>query len=345
MPKYSTLEIIRTGRLEEHPAIQAWRVLQPGRIAPQSIEILQETSKSRVYRIVGAGLGGSAVIAKQRWCQGALIEQTIYQAVLPHLPLPCLHYYGFVQSDDGYCWLFFEDAGREGYSPRIEEHRLLAARWLSTMHMSAARLTAASQLPDRGPSYYLAKLQSVHAIIQRVLANFALNTSNRMIFESIVSQCDLLQAHWSKVEQMCELVPRTVVHGDFVGKNVRVRPSPSGLILLPFDWETAGWGLPAIDLWTIGFVWFADDSAASSASPEINLYQSIVRQVWPQLGIHDIRVLADLGMIFRKIDAIDWACADLEDRRSDGMLEACVGDLRFYQDEVASVFQAIELGS
>ena len=134
MPKLSTSEIIRTGKLEEHPAIKSWRVLQPRQIELQGIEILQEKKKSGVYRIAGVGIEGAAVIAKQCWYQTALIERTMYEAVLPHLPLPRLHYYGSVQSDAEWGWLFVEDAGREEYSPQIEEHRLLAARWLGIMH-------------------------------------------------------------------------------------------------------------------------------------------------------------------------------------------------------------------
>jgi hypothetical protein len=340
MPKGSTVEIIRAGRLEEHPAIESWRVLQPGRIELQGIEILKEREKSGVYRIVGAGPGGSAVIAKQCWYKSALIERTIYEAVLPYLPLPCLHFYGFVQSDDDWGWLFVEDAGGEEYSPQIEEHRLLAARWLGIMHTAAARLAATSELPDRGPYYYLARLQLVHGVIQQVLANVALNTDNRIILESIASQCDLLITHWGQIEQMCNAIPRTVVHGDFAGKNLRVRTSPSGIVLLAFDWEIAGWGLPTVDLATADLARYAGDSAAFSISPEIGVYQSIVSQFWTQLGAHDMRVLANLGIIFRQIDAIKWACEGLVERPAKAM-ETFLGSFRFYQDKMASAIQAI----
>jgi hypothetical protein len=39
------VEMIRTGRLEIHPAIKAWRVLKPRLVELQGIEILQETEK------------------------------------------------------------------------------------------------------------------------------------------------------------------------------------------------------------------------------------------------------------------------------------------------------------
>jgi hypothetical protein len=335
MPKLSTSEIIRTGRLEEHPAIKAWRVLQPGQVDLQGIDILREKKKSGVYRIAGVGLGGSVVIAKQCWYQSALIERAIYETILPHFPLPRLHYYGFVPSDDEWCWLFLEDAGKEEYSPRIEEHRLLAARWLGILHTSAAHVAAASRLPDRGPNYYLACLQLAHAMIQRVLADLTLKADDRIILESIVSQCDLLKTHWCWIEQMCEAIPRTVVHGDFIGKNMRIRTCPSGIVLLPFDWETAGWGHPIADL-----ARFAEDSVASSASQDLCVYRSIVRRFWPQLGVHDIRMLANLGVIFRLINAINWAC-DAIAAESSAMSQS-LRRLRSYQGWMASAIQAVK---
>jgi hypothetical protein len=336
MAEHSTVEAIEAEVPEEHPAIRSWRRLWPeGRL--QGLEVLKDTRKSRVYRISGAGPAGSAVIAKQCWRETALIERTIYEAILPHLPLPRLHYYGSVQLDDEWCWLFVEDAGREEYSRRIEEHRLLSARWLATMHTSAARVVAASRLPDHGPNYYLARLQSAQAGTRRVLADFTLNTDDRTSLDSIVSQCDLLKALWSQVGQTCETVPRTVVHGDFIGKNMRIRRSPSDVVLLPFDWEFTGWGHPIADL-----AQFAEVSTASLASQDLSVYRSNVSRFWPRLGVDDIRVLGNLGRIFRLIDAINWACEGIAAENSAAGMEKPLRKLRLYQGWMASAIQAVE---
>ena len=183
----------------------------------------------------------------------------------------------------------------------------------------------------------MARLQSAHAMIRRVLADFTLNTDDRIILESIVSQCDLLQALWSQVEQTCEAVPRTVVHGDFIRKNMRIRTKPFGIVLLPFDWETTGWGHPIADL-----ARFADDSAASSASQDLCVYRSIVRRFWPQLGVHNIRMLANLGIIFRLIDAINWACEGMAAESSATVMEQSLRRLRSYQGWMASAIQAVK---
>ena len=344
MLRHLTRDLVSTGSFGEHPAIKAWRAVQPGLVGFQGIEILEENKKSVVYRLAGAGLAGSAVIAKQCWYKSALVERAIYEAILPHVPLPHLYYYGFVQWDDEWCWLFFEDAGNEDYSSQSEEHRLLAAQWLGIMHTSAARLAPASQLPDRGPKHYLARLQSAHAVIERALAERTFNRGERAILESIIFQCDLLRGHWREVEQSCKSVPRTVVHGDFLRKNLRVRTGSAGIVLLPFDWENAGWGLPTTDLATAGLGRFRGNSAASSECPEISAYRSAVCQFWPQFG-GDTRVLANLGMIFRLIDAVDWASEDVAGERSVGAMARSLAQLRFYDRQIAGAVQALIRGS
>jgi hypothetical protein len=342
MLRHSTSELVKTGSFGEHPAIASWRAVQPGRVGFQGIETLEENKKSVVYRLAGVGLGGSAVVAKQCWYKSALVERAIYEAILPHVPLPHLHYYGFVQWDDEWCWLFFEDAGKQEYSSQREEHRLLAAQWLGIMHTSAARLAPASQLPDRGPKHYSARLQSAHALIERALVELTFNRNDRAILESIVSQCDLLKGHWRKVEQSCKLVPRTVVHGDFVPKNLRVRRGSAGIVLLPFDWENAGWGLPTIDLATAGLARSTGNSAASSECPEISAYRSAVCQFWPQFGGD---TLANLGMIFRLINAVEWASAGLAGERSGGAMARSLAQFRFYEGQIAGAIQALIRGS
>ncbi len=344
MPRYSTVEILRSGRLEDHPAIKSWRVLQPNRVELQGLEIVQETNKSGVYRIAGAGIGGSAVIAKQYRYENALVERIVYEMILPQLPLARLHYYGFVPSDDECHWIFIEDAGRERYSPKSEEQRLIAANWLGVMHTSAARVAAARQLPDRGSHHYLARLQSAHAVIQRVLVDFTLEEEDRKILDSVASQCDWLGSYWGQVEQACGSLPRTIVHGDFVRKNLPVRTSPAGMVLLPLDWETAGWGLPAIDLVTAGLAPFTDGLSALSASPAMTVYRSVVSQFWPRCGDHDLAVLTNLGMIFRLIDSVKWACEGLGGERTARVLPLSVAQFRLYQGGMARAIQAVRAG-
>ena len=74
MPKPATTEIIGTNLLN-HPAVVAWNQLQPKRVKPEGIQILKQrkNKKSLVYRVVGVGPAGSAVIAKRRPRGNALV--------------------------------------------------------------------------------------------------------------------------------------------------------------------------------------------------------------------------------------------------------------------------------
>jgi hypothetical protein len=150
MSKHKNTEILRADLLE-HPAVKAWNELQSTRVKPEFLEILQEHKKAAVYRLMGVGPREVAVIAKRCLTSTALVERTVYEEVLPHLPVAALRYYGFVEEDDTFCWLFLEDAGKVRLSPLLEEHRVLAARWLGLVHASAARVNAAARLPDGEP--------------------------------------------------------------------------------------------------------------------------------------------------------------------------------------------------
>jgi hypothetical protein len=334
MPRRTPIEIIRTNLLE-HPAVQAWGKLLPGRIEPESIEIIREYGKSAVYRLAGVGTGCSTVIAKR--CQTALIERTIYEEVLPHLSIPALHYYGFTygftREDDKFDWLFLEDAGREEFSPLVAEHRALAARWLGLMHTAAACVAPADHLPDRGPGHYLEHLRSGCDTILQNLANPLLKADDLVVLENIVSQCEVLESYWSQVEGFCAGLPRTLVHGDFNEKNLRVRAGRAGIALLPFDWELAGWGVPAADLAQSARL----GRGRFAANPDVPTYWSVVREHWPSVDLQTIQQLANCGKLFRALAAINWRARNL----SYEWVEWTMGHIRIYQAELIDAIQAL----
>lgn len=295
-----------SSNLPEHPAVIAWRELQPERVVPRSIEVLKRHQKSEIYRLEDVGEGGAAVIAKSCLRASAAIERTIYEEVLPNLPVTTPHYYGWTAGqDDEFDWLFLEDVGEEQFSPSCEEHRRLAAQWLGRTHSTAARLTVAERLPDRGPGHYLEHLQFGRDTIRRNLDNPVLTADDRALLLAIVAQCDALEQSWSLIDGFCEDMPSTLVHGDFRAGNVRVRSSESGKSMFPLDWETAGWGVPAADL-------AATREIAELPPLDLDTYESTVKEGWPQLDRAAIRRLAAVGGIFRRLSAISWASLGLE---------------------------------
>ena len=146
MAKQEKVRIVETDLLE-HPAFLAWRELKSGSAKPERIEILQGKTPNQnhrlkrfVCRLGGVGTEGVSVIGKRCQRPKAEIENTIYEEILPYLPIPSLNYYGMVAEANGeFSWLFLEDAGDDTYSALLEEHRLLGAQWLALMHTSAPK--------------------------------------------------------------------------------------------------------------------------------------------------------------------------------------------------------------
>jgi hypothetical protein len=329
MAKHLTNAIIQTN-LNEHPAVKAWRKLRPKWGDPERITVLKEIKKSKksaVYRLEGITTEDTAVIAKRCRKETGLIESVIYEKILSQLPITSLKYYGFVE-EEKICWLFVEDAGDEEYSRSNAEHRAVAGRWLGLMHTTAARVASAARLPDRGPIHYLAELQMACNKTQKNLGNSRLTADDVAVLERIISQCMVLELHWSHVERLCEGMPRTLVHSDFQLKNVRTRIRHDGIALLTFDWEIAGWGVPAADI---------TQFACRSISPDIDIYSSVVRDVWPSLDGDAIRCLTQIGKLFRYLTAIRWEAHHLFYEWIDQSMQ----DMRYYETKLTEAIQEV----
>jgi hypothetical protein len=282
----------------EHPAISAWRELQPERVEPERLEILKtENQATTIYRLTRVGQPDSTVIAKRCRQSTARIERAIYEEILPNLPLPMLHYYGFVEEPDAeFCWLFIEDVSADDkYDPHIEDHRIAAAQWLGTMNTSASSLAAIRRLPERGPEHYLDLLQSARDMILSHITNPSLNADDRALLETTVDHCVHLNLIWSQLAHVCDGMPQTLVHGDFIKKNVAVRSSRDGIILLPYDWEKAGCGIPAEDISRV----------------DIPTYWLTVRDFWPGSSARAFKRLANAGRIFRCLVFLYWIAPSL----------------------------------
>lgn len=309
----------------EHPAISAWRELRPERVEPERLEMLKtENQATTIYRLVRIGQADSTVIAKRCPQSTARVERTIYEEILPKLPLPMLHYYGFVDEPNAeFCWLFIEDVSGDGrYNPHYEDHRVAAAQWLGIMTTSASGLAAATRLPERGPEHYLNLLQSARDIILSRITNPSLNADDRALLETIVDHCVHLNLIWSQLVHVCEGMPHTLVHGDFIKKNVAVRPSQDGIILLPFDWEKAGWGIAAEDISRV----------------DIPTYWSTVRDHWPGLGINSLKRLANVGKVFRCLVFLDWIASTVAHES----IGQAVDDVRNCEGWLADLIEAAE---
>ena len=269
-----TVEIIRDN-LRQHPAVEAWRQFQPGCPEPEQIEVLNLKKKSAVYRLAGAGPNRSAVIAKRCRAATAAVERAVYDELPARLPLPALCCYGWLlEPESKYCWLFVEDAGNHAYSAASDEHRALAGRWLGTIHRTPLSAQFQARLPDRGPGHYLKRLGLAQAVLLELADNPLLSSDEMALLRTVLAQGEVMQAHWSELERFCEGWPRVLVHGDFAIKNLRLQNGSTAPALLVYDWEMAGWGVPATDL---------AQSLTRCASPDLEVYCSILRQDNPHV--------------------------------------------------------------
>jgi len=325
----------RTGQANvmSHPAVQAWRQLypdsQPDRIAPLRVSARKPT----VYRLEGAGPAGVSIIAKRSRTADARIERTVYEEILPTLQVPSLRYYGFLEGLDGtFCWSFLEEARGARYSTLLGANREHAARWLGMLHTSAVESAAAARLSDAGPNRYREFLRAACEAIPRQFGNPVLTADDVEFLENVLMGVAELDARWSDIEKLCAGAPATLVHGDFNGKNIRLGSAGGGTTCLVFDWEDAGWGVPAVDL-----AQQAVPASNLSASPDLPTYLSIVHERWPRMSGEDWLRLAYCGSVFRTLAALYWEAPGLATEWA----STNVANIRFYQAELANALSRI----
>lgn len=312
-----------TGRLEDEPAVRAWRKLGAGP-RPARLELLRRRRKSVVYRLPGVGVGGSDVIAKRGLWQDALDERAVYEA-LSELPVARLAYYGFVaEPAREYGWLFMEDAGSEPWDPHVPVHRQLSTRWLARLHTASSRTSCAARLPDRGIDWLREHVDHALTEIPACFRNPALKPEAFPVLEGILRVLSDVDACWPEIESACAPMPRALVHCDFAERNVRIRCEGPEPRLLAFDWEVAGWGLPAVDLTDVDLACYAD----------------AVRSDWPGLDLAAFERFAQLGQLLRGgVVSASWAVRSLETTYPDD----AVLELSVYERKIAHALAALGL--
>lgn len=312
---------------DEHPAVAAWLALGSDHRAPSGVETRHRRKPTGrcVYRLLDAADRGEPVIAKRYRAAGHEVERLLYRDVLPLLPLSTPRCYGEVDAGGGYVWIFLEDVGSERFSPSDRDQRILAARWLATLHTAARELPGREGLPHRGPRHYRAHLEAGRRLILDNLTNPALGSDDVGLLRSVVTLYEMVERRWEAVEEICVAAPPTLVHGDFRPKNVYVRDGAKGRRLLPIDWETAGWAVPAADL--------APQRHRYLPQVDLDAYCRVVRKRWPGFDMTLAHQLMWVGLIFRRLAAIEWAAVSLVYPRPDVLADP-LARLRVYREEL-----------
>lgn len=318
--------------LADRQAVQAWCRLHPDQPEPERTEVVKLKHKTAVYRLWSAGREGEAVVAKRCHAGTGEVERLVYERVLPSSGVTALRYFGWVPEPAGeFCWLFLEDAGAEAYSPSREDHRALAGRWLGALHCLTLGKELRDALPDRSPSHYLKQIAASRAALQECVDNPVLAPHEAELLKSMVAGCDLMQARWDELESYLQYWPCAIVHGDFVAKNLRLRRGPSGAQLLVFDWEMAGWGVPAVDL---------AQCLGRAASPDLEAYCATRGRPLRDLPPGGLRRLAEYGNLLRLVDKIFWEALGIGGDSYEFLARPLTA-LRSYEPELAAALRAV----
>ena len=274
-------------------AARAWRALHGESLDANRIVLVRESRDSTVFRL--SSRCGS-IIAKRCPSATGKVERTIYEHFLSRLAVPTLHYYGALQEPDcRFCWLFVEDAEGHSYEAHRDDHSAAAARWLAELHRAVGSSHGPEALPERRPNHYRQLLKSAVETLGDLRPEPGSTQSDRRVeLDTVIAHCKGLSEAWPVLEQACEGSRDTLVHGDIVSHNARLRGTPDGLLFLPFDWEKAGWGSPAEDL----------------SSVDLDAYCDAVA-VHRQVSKATVRRLAGAGKVFRCLVYLEWLGPDL----------------------------------
>src|SRR5687768_7029217 len=188
----STIRRASASSAEMQLAAAAWQATDPDHRAPSAVETVRakKPTGTCVYRLFHATEDGDHVIAKRYRISAHNIDRVFYRDVLPYLPVSTLRFYGEMEADGEYVWIFLEDAGRQQFSSRDADHRTLAARWLGAMHVAAPDLPIRRHLPERGLLHYRQHLETGRRLIADSLGNPGLRPRDVGLLRSIIELCD-----------------------------------------------------------------------------------------------------------------------------------------------------------
>ena len=329
-PTGLALSTRRRDALLAHPAVQAWRRLDPERVVPDRItpaKVKPNRARSdlTVYRLEGVGAEGAAVIAKRCKRGDGLIERTVYERVLPQVSLPGPRFYGTVEDQD-VCWLFIGEIHGEKYDMLRPDHRAAAARWLGILHTEARSAADQAGLPDGGPGRYREQMRATRDRIREHVDNLSFTADDLAFLDVLLERFDQLEEHWDELERASTGLPPTLVHGDFNGKNLRVQASPQGAQIVAFDWEDAGRAVPSIDLAQV-----VGPSCRMAASPDLATYGAVIRERWSGCEQAAVERVATCGAVWRALAVIAWDTHHL----AHPWANAFVPSLQMYEAELA----------
>lgn len=166
-------------------------------------------------------------------------EVFMYKDVLSQLSLGTPKLYGYRwEPGNSIYWIFIEDAGPKRLS-RLGDFSLWvdAARWVARLH--AIDISAIDDKEGLLPEYDASHFSLCGQRIEENLSKF-----------NAEQQEDISRAleSYNKTIDYLNDLPICLLHGEYFGKNVIIRPGEKENAIAVIDWETASLGPRCIDL-------------------------------------------------------------------------------------------------
>lgn len=169
-------------------------------------------------------------------------ELQMYESVLSPDRFGTLAFYGSRwEPEHSRCWLFVEDVGQQ----MLQGEKGVAAwadacRWAARFHVATRNLPAAQTafLPVYDEGHYRRCAAHVEEMVRRL---------DPAEGEVVRRGLD----YFAERIEWLGMLPRCVIHGQFFGKNVMLRPPPAAHRIAVIDWETAALGPAVFDLASI----------------------------------------------------------------------------------------------
>ena len=115
--------------------------------------------------------------------------------------------------------------------------------WVKLHGESAKRLEKLN-LPLRGATWHRRQLGAALEKLEAALNRDEIDGAEKEILSRTRSMLTHDSSDWQSLTDLIEELPRCLVHGDFLFKNIRFRSRVADGALVVFDWEMAGNGIP-----------------------------------------------------------------------------------------------------
>jgi len=238
-------------------------------------------------------------------------ERRLFSEVLPGIGVSAPRSFGWTPDPDpGMAWHFIEFLNPWDPTLSPESNEAAMAQWVGSLHARGGPRVD-DGLDTRDADHFGSLLARAIADLEAMMDPLRaiggpLETAGVV---PLLAQLQVIQARWPDLFAELSSMPQTLVHGDLKPANVGVRLTSGKAVLVPYDWENAGRGPIAVDLWV------------PSVQRNPHSYLAHLNGAF-RITRRELDRMVELGELLRAIDAIGWvAVADTPAHRVQQHLE------------------------